>query len=1167
MPTIYEPINVDQSRLWLGVVSTGTMTSGSNALHDTGGRFNFTSADVGQPVWIIGAQTPIGADATNGMLRATIATVVDSTHATTDAPATTTVDPGLASNVTLFRLRGLPLVASANIQTSLTTHDTMTFSFMDTLPKPEVRQPVLFAIQGNAEFGGTIDNIVGQNVPGSDLGSWQCDAVGWDKTSYKRTTGEISVCSGSPAFCNPDTGTFTNKTVADIMHDLVVHTLSDEGLDFEPNVTGPVIPTFTVSYAAVGDAFDQLMTAGSDNTTFLHWHTDPLKVILLDDQASINAPWNIDDTDPDQKTILADVQCTWDRSQYINRAIVRVSNEVSAPLTESFTMDGHTTSVNLGYPAATAPTITEDGVEVSVGVQGINTGCAWYWNLNSTQITADPSSAPLAFGVILAVTLSEFIPGFEQYQFDASVDESTAIESGTGRYESVIQQDNPATQTDAITLAAATAHQFGEIPRTLQINTYRPGLKIGQNITVTLSKFGLSAVPMCVQTVQITTDENILLWTVTMVGSPLINSDYRATLATLRPGAGGGAGGGSGGGIAPGPQMYWRTVDINDTTVGTNIAPNLSVQGTGQGIKITGILRKVITADLVVQVNVNSLVLGTLTIPAATAVKTEVSTPIVNQKLVIGMPMTFDITGSDGSKDKNGIATVTVEWGVSGQQTTITGQWKGPWSSGATYAMGDSVFYSGSSYISLQDVNLNHQPDTSPSWWDLLAEEGADGAAGQGVPTGGTAGQVLTKNSSTDFDDSWASPLSLTPLTTKGDLMTFGPVGSPAVGTPVRLGVGGDGYILTADSSQPYGIKWNNFSGAAAYISTLIAGPDTSKTITGFAHGYATAALMVQVYDGLSPRTAVECGWTVDAVTFDVVVTFAAAQSNYYVVINGAVGATGPAGPTGPAGGGTVTSVALSMPAEFSVGGSPITTSGTLAVTKATQSANTVFAGPTTGSAAAPTFRAVVPADLPLGSSSAFGAVKVDNTTITASAGVISAVGGGGSGTVTNTGTLTANLPVFGNGGVDVIIGSRSGNTTEVATVSGSLTSGNVTKSDASGNIVDGGFAPYANPVIGTANFNGNGSISNTHYGGVISSVTFVSTGKYTVNLSATVADFSIAIMCSDDNTTAMTSYLSGSPDLHAGVSSFTFFTFATDGPGAPAQRSSQSITVMMVKL
>lgn len=63
---------------------------------------------------------------------------------------------------------------------------------------------------------------------------------------------------------------------------------------------------------------------------------------------------------------------------------------------------------------------------------------------------------------------------------------------------------------------------------------------------------------------------------------------------------------------------------------------------------------------------------------------------------------------------------------------------------------------------------------------------------------------------------------------------------------------------------------------------------------------------------------------------------------------------------------GTVTSVAMSVPGVLlSVSGSPITTSGTLAVTLVTQSANCVFAGPTSGGAATPTCRSVVDNDIP----------------------------------------------------------------------------------------------------------------------------------------------------------------------------------------------------------
>ena len=64
-------------------------------------------------------------------------------------------------------------------------------------------------------------------------------------------------------------------------------------------------------------------------------------------------------------------------------------------------------------------------------------------------------------------------------------------------------------------------------------------------------------------------------------------------------------------------------------------------------------------------------------------------------------------------------------------------------------------------------------------------------------------------------------------------------------------------------------------------------------------------------------------------------------------------------------GGGSVTSVGLSLPGIFTVSNSPVTSSGTLTGALATQNANIVFAGPTTGVAAAPTFRSLVAGDIP----------------------------------------------------------------------------------------------------------------------------------------------------------------------------------------------------------
>lgn len=76
-------------------------------------------------------------------------------------------------------------------------------------------------------------------------------------------------------------------------------------------------------------------------------------------------------------------------------------------------------------------------------------------------------------------------------------------------------------------------------------------------------------------------------------------------------------------------------------------------------------------------------------------------------------------------------------------------------------------------------------------------------------------------------------------------------------------------------------------------------------------------------------------------------------------------------------GNGTVTQVAMTVPADESVSGSPITGSGTFAVTRNAQAANLFLAGPCSGTAATPLYRILCAADLPAATSSAQGAVEL----------------------------------------------------------------------------------------------------------------------------------------------------------------------------------------------
>jgi hypothetical protein len=169
----------------------------------------------------------------------------------------------------------------------------------------------------------------------------------------------------------------------------------------------------------------------------------------------------------------------------------------------------------------------------------------------------------------------------------------------------------------------------------------------------------------------------------------------------------------------------------------------------------------------------------------------------------------------------------------------------------------------------------------------------------------------------------------------------------------------------------------------------------------------------------------------------------AGSQLNVVVTDVSTSAGTWDASVSGGTGSGTVTSVAMTVPAEFSVAGSPVTTSGTLAVSKANQSANTVFAGPSSGGATAPTFRSLVAADLPLVSrKNVFTAsgtwtkpATVLSTTIVKV--IVVGAGGGGGGGSTSSGCAGAGGGGAGGYSIRWIAGASLGSSESVTVGTG----------------------------------------------------------------------------------------------------------------------------------
>lgn len=204
-----------------------------------------------------------------------------------------------------------------------------------------------------------------------------------------------------------------------------------------------------------------------------------------------------------------------------------------------------------------------------------------------------------------------------------------------------------------------------------------------------------------------------------------------------------------------------------------------------------------------------------------------------------------------------------------------------------------------------------------------------------------------------------------------------GAQGGGTLHTVATGGVGGSaGFMSVADKNKLDGIQ----AGAQVNVATNlgIGGSGNARTVTSSTGGSATLPIATQInagvmsvedkakLDGISPGATVYTNalarGQVEAMLIagsNVTFSYAGSGASRTLTINATI--------SGGGGSGTVTSVGLSLPSGvFDVTGSPVTASGTLAGSLKAQAESTVFAGPASGADAAPTFRALVPGDIPL---------------------------------------------------------------------------------------------------------------------------------------------------------------------------------------------------------
>ena len=112
----------------------------------------------------------------------------------------------------------------------------------------------------------------------------------------------------------------------------------------------------------------------------------------------------------------------------------------------------------------------------------------------------------------------------------------------------------------------------------------------------------------------------------------------------------------------------------------------------------------------------------------------------------------------------------------------------------------------GTPAVTVTKSGTDAAPSFAFAFSNLKGATGAAGADGQGVPTGGTTGQVLKKNSGTNYDTSWGDVNEVPTSGTTGHVLTKNSSGYGWAAAPTELPSGGStGQVLTKTSS---GVAW-----------------------------------------------------------------------------------------------------------------------------------------------------------------------------------------------------------------------------------------------------------------------------------------------------------------------------------------------------------------------
>jgi len=279
---------------------------------------------------------------------------------------------------------------------------------------------------------------------------------------------------------------YEDMAAGDIMADIVLKYLADDGVTAGSLIDGPTITRAMFDYTTVNAAFNELA-----NITGYLWWIDNKKRLHFIDRAATVAPWAIVAGGGG----YSNPKINLTREQYRNQQGIKAGKDRTNPgQGASFTGDGYNRTFTVKFPIADAPAILVNGLPQTVGLQEEN--LQWIWAQDSNTITqndkgkdaagAEIEIPALTSSDVITITYTGFFNiAFRHTDTDA-VKDRQAVEGGSGIYENYVTETGIDSLDVAIQHVQGLLNRYGVIPETVTFDTRRSGLAPGQLIDITI---------------------------------------------------------------------------------------------------------------------------------------------------------------------------------------------------------------------------------------------------------------------------------------------------------------------------------------------------------------------------------------------------------------------------------------------------------------------------------------------------------------------------------------------------------------------------------------------------------------------------------------------------------------------------------------------------------